>query len=68
MPVRVEYRLTDKGSELRPVYDAIGRWAHRWMAGGGEVMPECFAEQGPEGSVMEGTEPGDPRVARVAKA
>ena len=44
VPVRVEYRLTDKGQELRPVYEAIGRWAHRWVAGAAEAMPECFAE------------------------
>jgi len=26
-----EYRLTDAGSELRPVIEAIGLWGHRWV-------------------------------------
>ena len=29
-PVRVEYRLTEKGRELSEVLDAIMRWADRW--------------------------------------
>ena len=31
-PVRVEYRLTDKGLALAPVVEAISIWAHGWMA------------------------------------
>ena len=31
-PVRVEYRLTDKGRALAPVVEAISTWAHGWMA------------------------------------
>ena len=31
-PVRVEYRLTDKGRALAPVVEAISNWAHGWMA------------------------------------
>ena len=31
-PVRVEYRLTEKGRELSQVLDAIIRWADRWEA------------------------------------
>lgn len=31
-PVRVEYHLTDKGSELRPVLDALVDWSHKWIA------------------------------------
>ena len=33
VPVRVEYRLTDKGAALRPIYEAIGFWAARWIDG-----------------------------------
>lgn len=29
-PVRVEYRLTDKGQALWKVVDEIGKWADRW--------------------------------------
>ena len=31
MPVRVEYRLTEKGRALEPVIAAIGQWAHDWL-------------------------------------
>src|SRR5262245_26224792 len=34
-PVRVEYRLTEKGCALQPVVEAIGEWSHRWI----EVAP-----------------------------
>jgi DNA-binding HxlR family transcriptional regulator len=34
-PVRVEYRLTEKGRALQPVVEAIGEWSHRWI----EVAP-----------------------------
>jgi DNA-binding HxlR family transcriptional regulator len=30
-PVRVEYRLTEKGRALSTVMDAIGQWAHDWL-------------------------------------
>ncbi len=30
-PVRVEYHLTDKGRDLRPVFETIDRWADRWV-------------------------------------
>lgn len=31
-PVRIEYRLTDKGRDLDTVMSAIADWAHRWLA------------------------------------
>lgn len=31
-PVRVEYRLTEKGYALRPVLDAIEAWSHKWIS------------------------------------
>lgn len=31
IPVRVEYRLTRKGQDLKPVVDAIHTWAERWI-------------------------------------
>lgn len=33
-PVRVEYRLTQKGRELGPVVEALSQWAERWVEGG----------------------------------
>jgi DNA-binding HxlR family transcriptional regulator len=32
MPVRVEYRLTEKGAAISPIIEAIGAWAHEWLA------------------------------------
>lgn len=31
IPVRVEYRLTEKGQDLQPVVQAIHHWAERWI-------------------------------------
>jgi len=31
-PVRVDYRLTAKGRELVPVFQALGAWSERWVA------------------------------------
>ena len=31
-PVRIEYRLTEKGADLGAVMQAIGVWAQRWLA------------------------------------
>ena len=31
IPVRVEYRLTEKGCDLKPVVDAIHTWAQTWI-------------------------------------
>lgn len=30
-PVRVEYRLTEKGQDLAPVVESIEGWSHRWL-------------------------------------
>lgn len=38
IPVRVEYRLTEKGHDLKPVVDAIHTWAERWI-----VLPQTSA-------------------------
>jgi DNA-binding HxlR family transcriptional regulator len=32
IPVRVEYELTEKGYALRPVIDAIHKWAEQWVS------------------------------------
>jgi DNA-binding HxlR family transcriptional regulator len=32
IPVRVEYRLTEKGLALAPVIEAIERWSTQWVA------------------------------------
>jgi len=31
-PVRIEYRVTEKGRALMPVLDAIAAWAHDWSS------------------------------------
>jgi DNA-binding HxlR family transcriptional regulator len=31
IPVRVEYRLTEKGHDLRPVVQSIHEWAQKWI-------------------------------------
>jgi len=31
IPVRVEYRLTNKGAAISPIIQAIGDWAHAWL-------------------------------------
>jgi DNA-binding HxlR family transcriptional regulator len=31
IPVRVEYRLTEKGLDLKPVIQAIHTWAEKWV-------------------------------------
>ena len=30
-PVRIEYKLTPKGEDLRPVFDACQHWADAWI-------------------------------------
>ena len=30
-PVRIEYRLTEKGEALAPVLEAISTWSERWV-------------------------------------
>ena len=30
-PVRIEYRLTEKGEALAPVLEAISQWSERWV-------------------------------------
>ena len=29
-PVRIDYRLTERGQDLTKVMDELGRWAERW--------------------------------------
>lgn len=31
-PVRIEYKLSDKGESLTPILDEIQHWADQWMA------------------------------------
>lgn len=31
IPVRIEYELTEKGLDLRPVMDELQKWAGKWM-------------------------------------
>ncbi|RED65095.1 winged helix-turn-helix transcriptional regulator [Cohnella lupini] len=30
-PVRIEYRLTDKGKALAPLFDSISNWSGEWI-------------------------------------
>ncbi|KIL52057.1 winged helix-turn-helix transcriptional regulator [Jeotgalibacillus soli] len=30
-PVRIEYRLTDKGHSLTPILDEVQKWADHWL-------------------------------------
>jgi len=32
MPVRIEYRLTDKGHSLTPMLDEVQKWADVWLS------------------------------------
>jgi len=38
-PVRVVYRLTEKGGDLTPVLDGLGQWASRWKGGAAGAGP-----------------------------
>ncbi len=31
IPVRIEYELTDKGKDLRPVIESIHAWGEKWI-------------------------------------
>ena len=45
-PVRVEYSLTCRGAELRPVVEAVLAWSHKWLASAQEVdCRRCFDQQ-----------------------
>jgi len=37
-PVAVEYALTSKGRELRPVLDALDHWGGKWLAPAAEPV------------------------------
>lgn len=41
IPVRVEYRLTEKGHALKPVVDSIQHWGEQWVQ-----LPELAADAG----------------------
>lgn len=30
-PVKVEYHLTEMGRDLRPAFEELASWAHRWI-------------------------------------
>ena len=46
IPVRVEYRLTEKGQALKPVVEAIHTWAQNWVD-----LPLTFSEHSSESVV-----------------
>ena len=39
-PVRIEYRLTDKGRALEPAIEALAHWAETWLPNPEDVVPE----------------------------
>ncbi len=45
-PVRVEYSLTCRGAELRPVVQALLAWSHKWITSAQDGDPHrCFDRQ-----------------------
>jgi DNA-binding HxlR family transcriptional regulator len=54
IPVRIEYTMTDKGRALGEVMDAIGAWAHEWLAPSDEPVSAldkpCLPDAGHEGA------------------
>lgn len=59
-PVRVEYRLTEKGQDLAPVIASVEDWSHRWL-------PEDFAPEANE-SQSACDEPANPDDGSACKA
>lgn len=45
IPVRVEYRLTEKGRDLKPVVESIHEWAQHWIE-----LPQSSTQDTTEGS------------------
>lgn len=45
IPVRVEYQLTEKGSALKPVVDAIQVWAEQWIPGPNDSVKQVVVSQ-----------------------
>src|SRR5690348_2869225 len=45
IPVRVEYRLTEKGRDLKPVVESIHEWAQHWIE-----LPQSSTEDTTESS------------------
>lgn len=43
-PVRVEYWLTEKGQDLRPVLDALQQWADHWETEEGTKADQWSSE------------------------
>jgi len=48
IPVRIEYTLTEKGRALGEVMNAIGAWAHDWLAPADEPVSALDAPYLPE--------------------
>ena len=48
-PIRVEYRLTDKGKSLQPIVSALTAWAEEWLGEGAA----CDADGGRAEAVNE---------------
>jgi DNA-binding HxlR family transcriptional regulator len=47
-PVRIQYRLTDKGRALAAVVDALSTWAYEWVAAGSSTEVRGDACGGPK--------------------
>jgi DNA-binding HxlR family transcriptional regulator len=43
-PVRIEYSLTKKGTELAEAIDAIGAWAEKWLPAGKPIRRRAVVQ------------------------
>ncbi|MDP9471257.1 MAG: helix-turn-helix transcriptional regulator [Chloroflexota bacterium] len=50
-PVRIEYRLTEKGRALSHVINAVSEWAGKWLGPHGAAPPEPEAAPAGDGRV-----------------
>lgn len=70
-PVRVEYRLTEKGRSLDSALAAIGAWAEQWIGVSGEPPPQPPVAE-PRASPTIGSDgrgiSGKPRIKPKAEA
>ena len=41
-PVRIQYRLTQKGRALASVVDAVSTWSHDWLVSDGQAAPSAL--------------------------
>jgi len=58
-PFTVQYSLTEKGIELRPVIDSLQVWGRRWLMASPEIRPSAGPLRNPTGMpAVPGRAPG----------